>query len=272
MHQARVWVTASALAVLLEIVAGRHNGVYRRGEIAFLAASLGIGRILLSPVAALLVAWTWSALFPAHKGALAGTPFWIALPLVLLVNEFFFYWIHRWSHTGWKERSLLSMMDRTHHTATYMNVAVSMRLNAWWCLIIPSAWTMGLFIYFGIYEAVGAAVVLIAVWNIVTHCDFRWDDVVRRHPRFGPAFRVLEHVIVSSGIHHTHHGYGRDGASYRNFGVMLSVWDWVFGTLHIPDGRPWRYGIPGHNAHLLKELLWPLVRIDMNKNRRQAAA
>lgn len=87
-------------------------------------------------------------------------------------------------------------------------------------------------------------------------------DAVRRHRLFGPMFRAAEHVIVSPGIHHTHHGFGKDGASYRNFGVMLSVWDWLFGTLHIPEGRPYRYGIPGHNAHWLEELAYPLIRMN----------
>jgi len=273
MHQSLIWVTAGAIAVLLiEAAAGRHRGVYRKGEIAFIAASLGIGRTLIAPMASLLVAWFWSKLLPLHQGALRSTPFWLALPLVILANEFCFYWVHRWSHTTSKKRSLLWMIHRTHHSATYMNVSVWMRLNVFWYFIIPTAWVMGLFLYLGLYEAVAVQIVLNATWNIVTHSDFRWDDAIRRHRTFGPFFRALEHVIVSPGIHHTHHGFGRDGASYRNFGVMLSLWDWVFGTLHIPEGRPYRYGIPGHNAHLLEELLYPLVRIDNTKRRRDIAA
>jgi sterol desaturase/sphingolipid hydroxylase (fatty acid hydroxylase superfamily) len=268
MNQAMMWVTAGALAVLLiEVMAGRHRGVYRKGEIAFIVASLGIGRTLIAPVASLLVAWLWNKVLPAHQGALRGMSFWLALPLVVLANEFFFYWVHRWSHSTSKTRSLLWMIHRTHHSATYMNVSVWMRLNVFWYFIIPTAWVMGLFLYLGLYEAVAVQIVLNATWNIVTHSDFRWDDAVRRHRLFGPAFRALEHVIVSPGIHHTHHGFGKDGASYRNFGVMLSLWDWLFGTLHIPDGRPYRYGIPGHDAHLLEELLYPLVRIDTKKVR-----
>lgn len=266
MHSAMLWVTASAVLVLLiEVAAGRHRGVYRKGEIAFIAASLGIGRIAVAPVASLMVAALWSHLFAAHRNALAGLPLWLALPLVAIANEFCFYWVHRWAHNSSKDRSLLWMIHRTHHSATYMNVAVWMRLNLWWYFIIPTAWVMGLFLYLGLHEAVGVTVVLIAVWNIVTHSDFRWDDAVRRHRLFGPAFRALEHIIVSPGIHHTHHGFGKDGASYRNFGVMLSLWDWVFGTLHIPEGRPHRYGIPGHDAPLLEELLYPLVRIDTKR-------
>lgn len=257
------WVTVGAVIVLLaEIAAGRHKGVYaRKGEFSMLALNMILGRFLVAPVAAFAIAALWRMLFPQFSDALKGTPLWLALPLVMLFGEFFFYWVHRWAHGGIKSKSLLWMIHRTHHSATYMNVAVWMRLNLFWYLVIPNAWTMSLVIYLGLGEAAGITIALLAVWNIVTHSNFRWDDSVRRHRVFGPLFRAAEHVLVSPGIHHTHHGFGRDGASYRNFGVMLSVWDWLFGTLHIPEGRPYRYGIPGHDAHWLEELAFPLVRM-----------
>lgn len=257
-----MWVAAGLLLVLgFEVLAGRHRGVYRKGDFPLIIGSLGIGHVLIAPLTGLLVAAMWGAVLPAYKGALAETSFWLAFPAVLLVNEFFFYWVHRWCHRAARSQSLLWMIHRTHHSATYMNVAVWLRLNVFWYVIIPTAWTIGLAVYLGLGNAAGAAVMLIAIWNIVTHSDFRWDDAIRRHRLFGPAFRALEHVIVSPGIHHTHHGYGKDGASYRNFGVMLSLYDWIFGTLHIPDGRPTHYGIPGHHAHWAEELFYPLVSL-----------
>lgn len=257
------WVTVGAVIVLLaEIAAGRHRGVYaRKGEFRLLALNMALGRFLIGPAMAVVIAAIWAALFPQYRDALAHMPLWLALALVMLFGEFFFYWAHRWAHEGVKTRSLLWMIHRTHHSATYMNVSVWMRLNIFWYVIIPNAWTMSLAIYFGLGKAAGIAIVLNAAWNIVTHSHFRWDDAIRRHRLIGPLFRALEHVFVSPGMHHTHHGFGKDGASYRNYGVMLSVWDWLFGTLHIPEGRPYRYGIPGHDAHWLEELAYPLVRM-----------
>lgn len=257
------WITLGAVIVLLaEIFSGRARGVMeRKGDLPLIVSSMAVGRFLLGPSVGIGVAFIWAKLLPGYRGVLGDMPFWLAFPLVTLVAEFFFYWVHRYAHNSSKRRSLLWMLHRTHHSARYMNVTVWMRLNLWWYIVIPNAWTMGLAIYLGLGQAAGAFIVLIAVWNIVTHADFRWDDAVRRHRLFGPPFRAIEHVLVSPGIHHTHHGFGRDGASYRNFGTVLSLWDWVFGTLHIPDGRPYRYGIPGHDAHWLEELAYPLVRI-----------
>lgn len=267
------WITVGAVVVLLaEVFAGRHRGAYKRkGEIPLLVIGMTLGRFAIGPLASVAIAALWARLFPAYRGTLAGVPLWIAIPAVLLYAEFFFYWVHRWAHTTSKSKSLLWMLHRTHHSAAYMNVAVWMRLNLWWYVVIPNAWTMSLAIYFGLGEAAGIATALIAVWNVVTHSNFRWDDPIRRHRVFGRLFRGLEHILISPGLHHTHHGFGRDGASYRNFGVMLAVWDWAFGTLHIPDGRPYRYGLPGHDAHWVEELLYPLVRIKGNTSRDKVA-
>ena len=268
-----IWITLGAIAVLLaEVATGRHRGIYsRKGEFPLILVSMALGRFAIAPVASLLIALVWRSLFPAYAGAISNLSLWLALPLVLLVNEFLFYWVHRWAHTTSKNKSLLWMIHRTHHSATYMNVSVWMRLNVFWYFIVPNAWTMSLAIYLGLGQAAGIAIALIAAWNIVTHSEFRWEDAVRSHRLFSQAFRALEHVIVSPGIHHTHHGYGKDGASYRNFGVMLSVWDWLFGTLHIPDGRPYRYGVPGHKARWTEELFYPLVRCNVRGNQEVSA-
>lgn len=257
------WATVGAVIVLVvEVFCGRHKGIYKRkGELPLIFWSMMIGRFGIAPFIGVGVAYIWAGVLPQFNGALLGTSLWLAVPGVILFGEFLFYWVHRWAHQTSKSRSLLWMLHRTHHSARYMNVAVWMRLNLFWYVIIPNVWSMGLCIYLGLGEAAGIYTVLNIVWNIVTHSDFRWDDAVRRHSMIGRIFRGLEHVFVSPGIHHTHHGFGKDGASYRNFGVLLSFWDWVFGTLHIPEGRPFKYGLPGHDAHWLEELAYPLIRI-----------
>lgn len=258
-----VWITvATGLLLLVEIIAGRHRGMYRKGDFPLLIGSGVLGRTVMAPAAAVLHAWVYGLILPeSGRGALAGTPFWLAFPAVLLVGEFCFYWVHRWAHNP--RNPVLWKIHRTHHSGAHMNVSLLYRLNLSWFLIIPAGWVSGLALYLGLGEGVLAYVLALQIWNLVTHSNFRWDDPIRKHPFTGPAFRALEHVFVSPGIHHTHHGYGgRNGANYRNFCTVLSLYDWIFGTLRIPDGRPARYGLPGPNAHWLEELLYPLVRIN----------
>lgn len=255
--------TLSALLILLviEIIAGRHKGVYRKEDFLIGFGSILIGYSVMTPLSIGIKAALFNAIIPeTYRGSLAETPLWIAYPALLLTGEFVFYWGHRWAHNS-KQLPWLWKTHRTHHSGRFMNVFLIYRLSLAWFFIIPSSWISALGLYFGMGEAVIAYIATVSAWNLITHSNFRWDDSVRRHPVAGPVFRALEHVFVSPGIHHTHHGFGKDGKAYRNFGTVISLYDWVFGTLHIPEGRPSRYGIPGENAHWLEELFYPLVRI-----------
>ena len=256
-----LWVTiASAVVLLIEIAAGRHKGVYQKGDFKIVVGSFLVGRWAMVPLATMAVAWVWRSALPGYRDALGGVSPLLAFPALLIVTEFCFYWVHRTAHESKSTKyPVLWKIHRTHHSGKHMNVLLTKRLNVFWFFILPTSWVNGLALYLGLTEAALGVTITTMVWNLVTHSNFRWDDRVRRHRVTGPVFRALEHVFVSPGIHHTHHGYGKDGASYRNYALMLSVYDWMFGTLHIPEGRPWRYGIPGPNAHWLEELAYPLV-------------
>lgn len=258
-----LWFAVATLLVLaVELLMGRHKNVYKKGDFPLLLGSLLLGRGVMAPLAIALIAMLYRLVMPAsYEGALAHTPFWIAFPAVLLIGELAFYWVHRWAHQV-NRFPVLWKIHRTHHSGRHMNVLLNYRLNLAWFIIIPTAWVSGLALYLGMGKAVLAYVLMLQAWNLVTHCNFRWDDPIRQHRVFGPAFRALEHVFVSPGIHHTHHGYGKDGKNYRNLCTILSLYDWLFGTLHIPEGRPTHYGLPGKDIHWLEELFYPLVRMD----------
>jgi sterol desaturase/sphingolipid hydroxylase (fatty acid hydroxylase superfamily) len=267
MQQYFLWVYAGTAVILIaEIVAGRHKGAYRLSDFPLFLGSILLGRATLAPLVAGAVAGLYGLAMPSWRSALADTPFWLAFPVLLLTSEFVFYWVHRWAHENKRARvPLLWKLHRTHHSGRHMNVVLQMRVNLFWYMIFPTAWTLGLALHLGLGLAAAAVTLTTVAWNTVTHSSFRWDDAVRQHGRVGPVFRALEHVFVSPGLHHTHHGFGKDGAGYRNFGTVLSLWDWVFGTLHIPEGRPWRYGNPGPTAHWLEELFYPLVNFGGRK-------
>lgn len=257
-----VWaMVATVLLLFLEVMTGRHKGAYRKGDFPLLIGSFMLGRGVMAPIAIAMMAMFYEFVLPANwSGSLADMPYWLAFPIVLLVGELCFYWVHRWAHQPTKH-PVLWRIHRTHHSGRHMNISLNFRLNLSWFFIIPSGWVNALALYLGLSEAVLTYVVMLQLWNTVTHSNFRWDDRIRSHAWFGKAFRGLEHVFVSPGIHHTHHGYGRDGKNYRNFCTILSLYDWIFGTLHIPEGRPSHYGLPGKDAHWLEELFYPLVRI-----------
>ena len=253
------WVLAvTGIILVAEIVAGRHRAIYSSSDWFVNGICIVIGTAV-RPLGAVAVAFVIGWLLPAGKGALAGMPFWPAVLAIVLVGEFANYWVHRLSHEFKDSRwfDWLWRMHRTHHTAKYVNVILNFRISVFWALVAGLTWTFSLALYLGLAKPTIVAISLFSFWGIFTHSDFRWDIAMRRHPWLGPIFGGLEHVIVSPGMHHSHHGYGKDGGNYRNFGVLLSIYDWMFGTLHIPEGRPFRYGIPGATPHWADDAFSP---------------
>jgi sterol desaturase/sphingolipid hydroxylase (fatty acid hydroxylase superfamily) len=252
---------ATIVVLFLEIVAGRHRGLYDRHTWAVTLGCI-VGSVIARPLSAIVIAWAVALALPSGRDMLAGTPLPLAFLAVFVTTEFTFYWGHRWAHEAKKNRhDWFWKLHRTHHSAEFLNVGVTIRINPFWSFVVPTSWVLGIATYLGLGKAAGLTLVVIYGWNLITHAHFRWDDPIRRHRWLGRPFRALEHVLVSPGIHHSHHGYGRDGGNFRNYAVTLSLFDWMFGTLHIPDGRPWRYGIPGGRAHWAEEVLYPIVWI-----------
>lgn len=269
MPHAQYLYAATVLILIAEIIAGRHRGIYDKETWLVTIGCVAVAAVS-RPLAAIAVASVAGVLLPRWHGVLAGTPLFWSWIAIFLIAEFCFYWAHRWAHEAKAgAHEWLWKLHRTHHTAKFMNVGVTIRVNAFWSFVVPTTWVIGIATYLGMGPAAGLTLATIYLWNLITHAHFRWDDAVRSHLLVGPVFRALEHVVVSPGIHHSHHGYGRDGGNFRNYAVTLSLFDWMFGTLHSPCGRPWKYGVPGPNPHWAEEVLYPLVRVRDSNARAQ---
>ncbi len=253
------WVLSLTGVILLaEIAAGHHALIHDREDWLINGICMVIGAAV-RPAGAMVVAMLIGAVLPWGRGAAASVPFWPAFVTIILAAEFANYWVHRLSHEfkGHRRFDWLWRMHRTHHTASYINVLLNFRISLFWSLVAGLTWVMSLALYLGLDKPAWAAITVFSFWGIFTHSNFRWDDPIRSHRLFGPVFRALEHVIISPGVHHSHHGYGKDGGNFRNYGILLAVFDWAFGTLHIPQGRPYRYGIPGTSPHWADDAFSP---------------
>ncbi|MEN9717158.1 MAG: hypothetical protein RIQ99_36 [Pseudomonadota bacterium] len=257
--QPQQWILVLVTGIfLIELLSGCHKGVHRPRDIAIMLAV-----IVSSQVTRVGMAWltavTIGLLIPSGKGALAQLPLWAGLGGLIVLAEFFQYWIHRWAHNPLKH-PLLYGMHRTHHSAPYVNVTLMYRTNLVWPLVHSYTWFTALGFYLGMTGAATTFYLIVMAWNALTHSDWRWDDAIAaRLPAGQRIINALEWVLVTPRIHHTHHGYGKDGKVYRNFCTLLSCYDRLFGTLHVPEGRPWRYGLPGGEHHWVRQLLFPLI-------------
>jgi len=53
-------------------------------------------------------------------------------------------------------------------------------------------------------------------------------------PHFGP----LRLLLVDNRYHRIHHSVQPEH-HHKNFGAMTPLWDWLFGTLHMPKSSEW---------------------------------
>lgn len=263
----QTWIfVAVAVLFVIEVAQGRHKAVHRLQDGFIIAASI-FSSFLVRPVMAVLTALVIGYALPGGQGALSGAPAWAGFTVLLVTAEFTQYWVHRWAHDSRRHRFLYGM-HRTHHSAPYVNVTLLYRSNFFWGFIHPYGWLSALAIYLGQAQAAVLFYLSILLWNVITHSDWRWDDTIIARVRGGEKIvRAFEWVFVSPRLHHVHHGYGRDGKAFRNFNTMLTVFDRLFGTLHVPQGRPWRYGLPGGEHHWVPQMLFPLVPLGEARRR-----
>ncbi|GAB3288480.1 sterol desaturase family protein [Parahaliea aestuarii] len=248
------------LLFALELLTGR-LGLSPRPARDFLFMVFGLfsNLVVAGTLIGAFAGWLVIQLWPNHAGSLAGVSFWIAFPLIFLIEEAAHYWLHRASHQ-WR---WLWKIHRTHHSAQHLNVSVVYRYNFFWVFLLPQTWMGAFAVYFGQTTAYFTAVLITFFVNLATHSSFRWDLWLReRTPQpLQGLWWVIERVITLPDTHHAHHAYGRSAHPNGNYAVTFFLFDVMFGTAKIPNARQQHYGLPiSPRLHWAEELLWPVVR------------
>ncbi|MAU67393.1 sterol desaturase family protein [Hyphomonas sp.] len=266
-----LWVYLATLIIfLLEAVTGRLR-TYTRRDFGLTMLTFLTNSATTRPLMALAVGYVATWLVPQGAGFAASVPVWQSALIVFFTVEFAFYWIHRWGHVGQKKGHKLAWLwkiHRTHHSATTMNSSIVQRQNIFWAVFTPHIWMIALFIYAGMEPGVAIYMVVFYLWNTFTHMHWRTDAGLLTNP----AFRALSHIFIMPTMHHAHHGYGKNGKMYCNYGLCLSVFDWMFGTLFLPDDQPSRYGVPGEQAHWAEEAFYPLNLFGKRREKQSASS
>jgi len=171
------------------------------------------------------------------------------LPLMLLyglgvfvVSDFAHYWLHRVFHGRW-----LWEFHKVHHSAIVMVPPTASRIHFVEKLAEHLAKGTALALYGGaFFYATGGrihAFSLFGVSYVVVLFNSLGANLRHTHIwlSFGP---VIEHVLCSPAQHQIHHS--TDPRHFnRNFGVNLSLWDWLFGSLYVttPEPEPLTFGV-----------------------------
>ena len=180
---------------------------------------------------------------------LADWPFLAQFCVFLVLADFLQWCIHNLLHrVPW-----LWAFHKVHHSIDTMDWIGNWRFH-WMEIVVykslqwlPLAWL----------DASPGAVFAVAVVTTV------WGDF--NHANLDVGLGRLGYVLNSPRMHLWHHDQSSEGGVAKNFGVVFSLWDHVFGTAYWPRERsPERLGYPGMEEMprtLHGELLWPATRL-----------
>jgi len=174
-------------------------------------------------------------LFDLGEGNWLSLSHWYLWPLLLLADDFSFYWHHRMSHTV----RLLWAAHVNHHSSEQYNLAIALR----------QSWTEDLYKYiFWLWMPLVGFPPLAMLTMISLSLIYQFWLHTRTIRSLGP----LEWILNTPSHHRVHHG---SNVRYldRNHGGILIIWDRLFGTFE-PETEPVLYGLTTniHTHNLFK--------------------
>ena len=170
-----------------------------------------------------------------YRGEASDWPVWAQIVVALLVIDLVQWCVHNLLHrVPW-----LWEFHKCHHSVAdgEMDWIVSFRFQ-WTEVVVyklvqylPLAW-----FGFGI-EAVMVHAIFGTFIGHLNHANLNWD--------WGP----LRYVLNSPRMHIWHHDYDGDARTTVNYGIIFSLWDWMFGTAKLPAEPPRLLGFEGVEAY-----------------------
>ncbi len=249
-------VASAAFFVLERLIPARRSQRAFRPQLANDLAYLAINGKLYSVVTASLVAWIATgangllervSLMP-ERSWLAERNFWIQAAIFFVVSDFMQWCVHNLLHRV----PFLWSFHKVHHSIHDMDWAGNFRFH-WVEIVVYKSLQYVPLLYLG-----GDSAPLLLVYVFGTF----WGHF--NHANVNLGIGPLAYIFNSPRMHLWHHDASDEGGVAKNFGIVLSLWDWLFGTAYWPrDRAPERIGYPNDEElpRLLPlQLLFPLTK------------
>lgn len=163
---------------------------------------------------------------------IASWAIWMQLLVMFVARDFIQWWVHRllhWSPVLWE-------FHKVHHSVEQMGFAAHLRYHWMETIVYRFIEYLPLaMIGFGIDDFFIVHIISLSIGHF-NHSNFTVN--------LGP----LKYIFNNPAMHIWHHAYEMpENRKYGiNFGISLSLWDYIFGTAHIPhNGRDIKLGFPG---------------------------
>ena len=171
-------------------------------------------------------------------------PVWAQLLTLFLVRDFIQWWIHRLLH----HVDFLWEFHKVHHSVQQMGFAAHLRFHWMETVVYRTIEYIPLaMIGFGIDDFFIVHIFTLAVGHF-NHSNLRMD--------LGP----LKYIFNNPQMHIWHHAEHLPPEHPKgvNFGLTLSLWDYLWGTNYIPhNGRDIKLGFP--NVEKFPKTFWKQV-------------
>ena len=188
----------------------------------------------------------------AVGGGLAPFPTLGVAILLMAVSDFATYWVHRVHH----ENRIIWPFHSLHHSAEVMTPITVYRKHPVYDLI--SSFVRGLLIgvlqgaLLALFQQTPSMATIAGVNACYVLFNFAGSNLRHSHVwlSFGPA---LEHVFISPAQHQIHHSLAPRHHN-KNYGEILAIWDWMFGTLYIQrEMEVIEYGLGDREGRRLRQ-------------------
>jgi sterol desaturase/sphingolipid hydroxylase (fatty acid hydroxylase superfamily) len=183
------------------------------------------------------VAWLNAGIFhlglpsPESLKLISAWPLALQFIVFFVLRDFVEWNVHRVLHrVPW-----LWEFHKLHHSSERLDWLTTFRAH-WGEMVIYKIVMYLPLVILGVDERVIFAILVLSLLvQEIIHANLRWD--------WGP----FRYIINSPRLHAWHHAVEMHGAGGQNFGVTLSIWDWLFGTFYSPkDGHaPAELGFDG---------------------------
>ena len=207
----------------------RPQAVFRRGwqtdVTHFFTNHVAIQALAFLSIVPVQIFFGWAIDNPLQR-AVASQPLWLQWIEILFAVDLFSYWAHRAFHRV----PVLWRFHAIHHSIEQMDWLAGSRLHVIDVIATRLIGFLPLFLLGFSPAAVYAYLVFVSFHAVYIHANVshRWPGVRR--------------FFTTPEFHHWHHAAEREAVD-KNFAVLLSCIDDLFGTAHRPPRAPDRYGV-----------------------------
>ncbi|MEM7102392.1 MAG: sterol desaturase family protein [Bacteroidota bacterium] len=162
----------------------------------------------------------------------AEMPRWAHLLMVFVIADFIQWWTHRLLHRV----PFLWEFHKVHHSVEQMGFAAHLRYH----------WMEN--VVYKTIQYIPLAMLGVGLNDFFIVHIFSLAVGHFNHSNIKVPLGPLKYIFNNPQMHIWHHAYKWDSDHKYgiNFGLTLSVWDYLFGTAHVPhDGRDIKLGFPG---------------------------